>query len=145
LTPSMASISDVRLLQFDTFAESRGWLTALEATADVPFEIRRLFYIYQVPMGIDRAGHAHPHTEQCIIAVAGSLDVEVTDGEVRRTFNLSNAAIGLYIPPMIWVQLRNFTRDTVCLSAASTHYVPEDVIRNWDDYLTRLSAAQSER
>lgn len=124
-----------------THGDSRGKLTAIEGGADIPFEIRRLFYVYDVTGGGERAAHAHPDTEQCLIAISGALDVEVKSSKESRQFHLEDPAVGLYVPPMLWVRLFNFTSGAVCLAAASTHYVPEDVIRDWDEYRLRADAS----
>jgi len=128
----------VKLVNLTTHTDSRGRLTAIEGEADIPFAIQRLFYVYDVASGTDRAGHAHPATQQLLLAMTGSLEVEVTDGQTTRNYPLTVCNIGLYVPPMIWVSLKRFSAGALCLVAASTHYVASDVIREWGDYQTRL-------
>ena len=130
-------MSLVRLMSLKTHADPRGKLTAIEGASDLPFEIRRLFYVYDVAVGGERAAHAHPDTEQCLIAISGALDVEVKSPDASKEFHLTDPGVGLYVPPMLWVRLHNFTSGAVCLAAASTHYVPEDVLRDWDEYRRR--------
>jgi hypothetical protein len=130
----LTEISRVRLIPLKTHPDSRGKLTAIEGETDIPFAIQRLFYVYGVVDGGDRAGHAHPDTEQCLIAISGGLDVEVRSPNETKRFRLDDAGVGLYVPPMLWVTLSKFTPGGVCLAAASTHYVPEDVIRDWAEY-----------
>jgi hypothetical protein len=137
----LAQISRVRLVSLNTYSDARGRLTAIEGQSDIPFAIQRLFYVYGVLPGSDRAGHAHPDTEQCLIAISGRLDVEIMSPNENKQFRLEDAGVGLYVPPMLWVRLSNFTSGAVCLAAASTHYVPNDVIRDWDEYCRRASDA----
>lgn len=136
----LGNISLVRLIQLNTHADSRGKLTAIEGDSDIPFEIRRLFYVHDVAPATARAAHAHPDTEQCLIAISGALDVEVRSPDSSTRFHLDDRAIGLYVPAMLWVTLDNFSSGAVCLGAASTHYVPGDVIRDWDAYLRLANA-----
>jgi hypothetical protein len=137
----LTEMSRVRLIPLKTHADPRGKLTAIEGEADIPFAIQRLFYVYGVADGGDRAGHAHPDTEQCLIAISGALEVEVRSPNETKQFRLDDAGVGLYVPPMLWVTLSKFTPGGVCLAAASTHYVPADVIRDWDDYRRRAGDA----
>jgi dTDP-4-dehydrorhamnose 3,5-epimerase-like enzyme len=136
----VGDLSLVRLLDLNTHADPRGKLTAIEGESDIPFEIRRIFYVYGVSEGAQRAGHAHPDTEQCLVAVSGSLDVEVKDLEETRTFRLDDPGKGLYVPSMLWVSLLDFSAGAVCLAAASTHYAPGDVVRDWEQYRRMGSA-----
>jgi hypothetical protein len=137
----LTEISRVRLIPLKTHTDPRGKLTAIEGETDIPFAIQRLFYVYGVVDGGDRAGHAHPDTEQCLIAISGGLDVEVRSPHETKQFRLGDAGVGLYVPPMLWVTLSKFTPGGVCLAAASTHYVPEDVIRDWDEYCRQAGQA----
>jgi mannose-6-phosphate isomerase-like protein (cupin superfamily) len=137
----LTQISRVRLIQLKTNIDARGRLTAIEGESDLPFAIQRLFYVYDVSPGGERAAHAHPDTEQCLIAVSGALDVDVMSPEEQKHFRLDDPGIGLYVPPMLWVRLANFTPGAVCFAAASTHYVPEHVIRDWGEYVGRAGAA----
>ena len=134
-------ISRVRLISLKTHTDERGRLTAIEGESDIPFAIQRLFYVYGVADGGDRAGHAHPETEQCLIAVSGGLEVEVRSPNETKQFQLDDAGVGLYVPPMLWVTLSKFTPGGVCLAAASTHYVPDDVIRDWNEYCRQAGEA----
>lgn len=135
------NLSLVRLIRFNTHVDPRGALTAIEGETDVPFAIRRLFYVHRVAAGGDRAGHAHPDTDQVLIAISGALDVEVKDPDNSGSFRLDDPGVGLYVPPMVWVRLYNFTTGAVCLAAASTHYVPEAVLRDWEVYRRRAAEA----
>lgn len=131
----MSDLARVRLVPLTTSTDPRGALTAVEGGGDVPFEIRRIFYVYGVQPPYERARHAHPDTEQFLIAVAGSLTIDVADPYDTHTYHLDDPGVGLYVPAMLWIRLYDFTPDAVCLAAASTHYVPGDVIRVWDEYV----------
>ena len=133
----MTDLSSVRLVTLNTHAVPRGRLTAIEGESEIPFPIRRIFYVYGVVAGDERGGHAHPDTEQLLIALSGSLDVDVMSPTTTRTFHLADPGIGLYVSEMLWVRLYNFTADAVCFAAASTHYTEGHVIRSWDDYVSQ--------
>ena len=107
----------------------------MEGSSEIPFEIRRIFYVYGVQPNSERGGHAHPNTEQFLIAVAGSLTIDVASPAETQTYNLATPSLGLYVPEQLWVRLYDFSLDAVCLAAANTHYGEEDVIREWDEYV----------
>ena len=130
------SLAEARTIELPTHQDSRGFLTAIEAGWDVPFEIQRLFYLYNIAEPYERGGHAHPNTEQLLICMHGGMRVDLMDGESCQTHVLSSAGIGLYVPPMIWTRLYDFTSETVMLAAASTHYDEPTVIRRWAQYLS---------
>jgi hypothetical protein len=113
-------------------------LTAVEASLDVPFEIRRLFYMHGTPEGIERGGHAHRDTQQLLIAVSGSFTVELLDGRSSRRFSLNSPERGLYMPPMLFIRLFDFTRDAVCLVLADTHYEISKSIRGWEAFMAAI-------
>lgn len=131
----MTRLARVRMMSLPTFSDSRGMLTALEADKDVPFKIRRLFYVYNVQPPFERGGHAHPDTEQLLVCVCGSLKIDVSDPSGGRTYLLDDPSLGLYVPELVWTRLYDFTADAVCLAAASTHYGRADVIRDWGRYV----------
>lgn len=126
------------MIELPTHQDARGFLTAIETGADVPFAIRRLFYLYGVTEPFERGGHAHPDTEQLLICMHSTMRVDLMDGSSSETFTLSRPSLGLYVPAMVWTRLYDFTRETVMLAAASTHYDEPTVIRKWDDYVARL-------
>ena len=132
----------VRAIALPTFADDRGVLTAAEAGRHIPFEIRRIFFVYGIKPPFERGGHAHPRTEQLLVAVAGRLKVDLSDGVASATFSLDDPGRGLYIPELVWARLYDFSVDAVCLAAASTHYDNATVIRDWNTYL-RLGATSS--
>ncbi len=127
------TLADVRWLDITHIDDDRGTLTALE-NSELPFAIQRIFYMHRVPSGHERGGHAHRHTDQCVIAVAGTVSIDVSDGTRTETFRLDNPNRGLYMPRMIWVRLYEFAPTAVALVLCSTPYNPRHVIRSWDDY-----------
>jgi hypothetical protein len=106
---------------------------------DVPFPIRRVFYMYGVREPFERGGHAHPDTDQLLVCLHSSMRIDLHDASHCETYELSRPNVGLIIPAMIWTRLYDFTPETVCVVAASTYYDPPKVIRDWDDYLRRVN------
>lgn len=129
------SVADCRIVDLPKVTDPRGNLTFIEGGNQAPFEIRRVYYLYDVPGGETRGGHAHRELEQLIIAVSGSFDVIVDDGRQRETFFLNRSYYGLYIPRMVWRELANFSSGSVSLVLASTFYDPDDYFRDFDEYL----------
>lgn len=136
----MTPVSRVRTVSLPTYLDPRGSLTVAEGQLEIPFEISRIFYIYGVPPGHERGGHAHPYTEQFLICVAGGLTIDVSDPVATRIFELDDPGTGLYIPEMLWVRLYDFLPGAVCLAAASSRYSVADVIRDWDEYVEAARA-----
>ena len=135
------AVDDVQLLEFRKVANPKGNLTAIEGGQDVPFEIQRVFYLYDVPGGEARGGHAHRALEQVIIAASGSFDIVVEDGAATKTFFLNRSYFGLYVPPMTWAHLENFSSGSVGLVLASAHYDEADYYRDRDEYLRVVRAS----
>jgi len=129
------SIANVRLLDLPKVEDTRGNLTFVEGTRHVPFDIQRVYYLYDVPGGAERGGHAHRELEQLIIAMSGSFDVILDDGKARHRFHLNRSYYGLYVPKMIWRELDNFSSGSVCLVLASNRYDEGDYYRDHDEYL----------
>jgi dTDP-4-dehydrorhamnose 3,5-epimerase-like enzyme len=130
-----------RKISFPKIEDSRGSLSFIEAPNQIPFDIKRVYYLYDVPSGATRGGHAHLSTEQVIIALSGSFDIIVDDGYSRKTINLNRPHYGLYIPPGVWRELENFSSNSVALSIASTFFSEEDYIRDYD--LFKISVAKN--
>ena len=124
----------VRLIDFPIVHEPRGNLSFIEGNRHIPFEIRRVYYLYDVPGGATRGGHAHRELEQVIIAVSGSFDVVLDDGRERAKFSLNRSYHGLYVPRMIWRELENFSSGAVSLVLASDIYREEEYIRDFDEF-----------
>jgi len=133
------SIPGVRVVNLPRIHDPRGNLTFLEGLEHVPFEIRRVYWLYDVPGGESRAGHAMKTTQQLLIAASGSFDVHLDDGSARMKLQLNRSYIGLYVPPMIWRTLDNFSSGAVCLAIVSTHYDPADYHRDYDEFLKAAS------
>jgi hypothetical protein len=132
----LTDLSQVKLVTLRTNVDARsGRLTAVEGESEIPFPIRRIFYVYDVAPGDERGGHAHPATEQFLIAFGGSLDIDISSPTATQSFHLDNPGLGLYLPEMLWVRLHHFSPGALCFAAASTHYAEGDVIRSWDEYL----------
>lgn len=123
------ALENCRLIDLPKVMDNRGNLTFIEAGSHIPFEIKRVYYLYDVPGGAARGGHAHKQLEQFIIAAMGSFDVVLDDGFESRRFHLNRSYYGLYVPSMIWRELDNFSSGSVCLTLASDHFSEEDYVR----------------
>ena len=137
------SLADVRLLELPSFDDDRGILTAVEACVDVPFEIRRVFFLYGVQQGASRAGHAHRSSRQFLVPVAGSFRVEVSDAGGSKSYQLTDSHRGLFIPTMVWVHLDSFSANAVCLVLTDTLFDTSEYIREWDEFVRASRAAQA--
>ena len=129
------TINDCKIIRLPQEEDPRGSLTYIYENEQVPFPIRRVFYIYDVPAGKDRGAHAHRECWQFIIAASGALEVYVSDGENEKTYTLNRPYQGLLIPPGIWAQEREFSSGALCLVLASHEYSEADYIRSYSDYL----------
>lgn len=129
----MGLLDLVRWIDLHPNSDARGSLTAVEGAQTIPFEIKRVFYLTDVVA--DRAGHAHRDTHQFVIGVAGRFTVEVSDGHQTSSFPIQGSDRGLYLPPMVFVRLLDFSPGAVLLALASTHYDPSKSIRSWEDFL----------
>lgn len=119
----------VRLIDLPIVHDPRGNLSFVESNRHIPFPIERVYYLYDVPGGAVRGGHAHRELHQLIIALSGSFDVILDDGSTREKFFLNRSWYGLYVPPMTWRELENFSSGAVCLVLASRHFAESDYIR----------------
>jgi hypothetical protein len=126
------SVNDCRIVQLPKVTDPRGNLTFIEAGRHIPFEIRRVYYLYDVPGGESRGGHAHRALQQLIVAMSGSFDVIVDDGVDRRTFSLNRSYFGLFMPTMVWRELTNFSSGAVCTVLASQYYDEADYFRDYE-------------
>ncbi len=130
------SIKDCRIIELPKISDPRGNLSVIEGGINVPFDIKRVYYLYDVPGGSARAGHGHKELQQLIIAMSGSFDVIVDDGYQRKKFQLNRSYYGLYIPKMMWREVENFSSGGVCLVLASTVYDESDYYRDYEDFTT---------
>lgn len=124
-----------RLIELPRIPDPRGSLTFIEGGRHIPFHVQRTYWIYDVPGGEVRGGHAYRTLEELIVALSGSFEVEFDDGEARRTVLLNRSYYGLYVPPLIWRQLKSFSTNSVCLIAASAVYDESDYLREYPDFL----------
>jgi dTDP-4-dehydrorhamnose 3,5-epimerase-like enzyme len=124
------------LIQLPKIIDSRGNLSVIENSKEIPFDIQRVYWLYEVPTGELRGGHAHSNLQQVLIALHGSLAVTVDDGKKRKTFLLGKPNIGLYIGDNIWREMSDFSEGAVCLVLASKPYDPAGYIRNYNEFLS---------
>jgi hypothetical protein len=128
------SLADCRLMDLPRVNDPRGNLTFIEGGRHVPFEIKRVYYLYDVPGGAERGGHAHKDLHQLIIAMSGSFDVILDDGAQQKRFHLNRSYFGLYVCPMIWRALDNFSSGSVCMVLASILYDEADYFRDYEEF-----------
>jgi WxcM-like protein len=129
------SLTECRIIDLPKINDPRGNLTFIEGGRHVPFEIKRVYYLYDVPGGAERGGHAHRALHQLIIAMSGSFDVILRDGTQQQRFHLNRSYSGLLICPMIWREIDNFSSGSVCMVLASNFYNESDYYRNYDEFL----------
>lgn len=138
-TVAVAGMQRVAWASLATFSTPvRGSLTVVQSGQGIPFAIARIFYIYGATPNCERGGHAHYDTQQAFVAMRGHFSLELTDGGQTQKYKLDRPDRLLYVPPMIWARLYDFSDDAVCLVLASSLYDASDYIREWDDYLTAL-------
>jgi WxcM-like, C-terminal len=123
------------IINLPKIVDPRGTLTFLEGGRHIPFEVKRVFYLYDVPGGAERAGHALKRCHQFLIAMSGSFDVSVFNGKEKEKFSLNRSYYGLHLPPMFWREMDNFSSGSVCLVLASECYSEDDYYREYKDYL----------
>ena len=129
------SIEDVKIIELPKFTDPRGNLSFVEQLNHIPFEIKRTYWIYDVPGGENRGGHAFRQNEEFIVALSGAFDVIVDDGENKKTFLLNRSYYGLYVPAGLWREMRNFSTNSLALEFGSIHYDEKDYVRSYDDFL----------
>lgn len=130
----MSCIDECKIIDLPKIHDPRGNLTFIEGAKHIPFDIKRVYYLYDVPGGAERGGHAHKDLSQIIIAIAGSFDVIINDGSDKQRFHLNRSYFGLYICPMIWRELDNFSSGSVCLVLASDYFSEADYIRDFSQF-----------
>jgi hypothetical protein len=134
----MSTIHDTRIVQLPKIPDHRGNLTFIEAGRPAPFVIERAYWIYDVPGGEVRGGHAYHELQEFFVALSGSFDVVFDDGKERKIVSLNRSYFGLYVPNMIWRHLENFSTNSVCLILASLPYSSDDYIRDYELYLDAI-------
>jgi hypothetical protein len=128
-------LNDCRLIELPKITDPRGNLTFVEGGNHIPFDIRRVYYLYDVPGGSDRGAHAHKNLHQFVIAMSGSFDIVLDDGNRQRRFHLNRSYYGLYVCPMMWRTLDNFSSGGVCMVLASERYDESDYIRDHQEFI----------
>ena len=136
----VTNVDDCNLIYLPKITARQGNITPVEGVNDIPFNITRVYYLYDVPGGESRGGHAHKELQQLIVSAMGSFDVVIDDGIKKRTVTLNRAYYGLYIPKMIWRELQNFSSGGICLVLASLPYSEEDYIRDYTLFLEQKVA-----
>ena len=134
-----SSVYDCSVIDMGKINHVSGNITVVENNKNIPFEIRRAYYLYDVPGGVSRGGHAHKGLHQLIVAASGSFDVNLDDGNVKRSVMLNRPYYGLLIVPGIWRELDNFSSGAVCLVVASSLYDESDYIREYEMFLKEKS------
>lgn len=129
------SVYDCSLIELDKHHFAQGNISIVENRRDIPFDVKRIYYLYDIPGGESRGGHAHKELEQLIFAVGGSFDIIIDDGTVKRTITLNKPYIGLHIVPGIWREIVNFSSGATCLVLASHLYDERDYWRSYDEFL----------
>lgn len=129
-------VFDCSIIELDKHHHPKGNLTIVENGITIPFDVKRIYYLYDVPGGESRGGHAHKELSQLIVAASGSFNVTLDDGNIRRTFTLNRPYQGLLVVPGIWRELDDFSSGSVCLVLASHGYEEDDYIRDYDDFLS---------
>lgn len=130
------SINKCKIIELPKISDPRGNLSFIEGGQHIPFDIKRVYYLYDVPGGSDRGSHAHKNLHQFIVAMSGSFDVMLDDGKEKKRFHLNRSHYGLYVCPMMWRDLDNFSSGAVCMVLASEHYDEADYIREYDQFVT---------
>ena len=129
------TIDDCKIIELPRFLDARGNLSFVEQNNHIPFEIKRTYWIYDVPGGEERGGHAFRQNEEFIVALSGAFDVVVDDGQQKKTFTLNRSYYGLYVPNGLWREMKNFSTNSFALEFGSTHYDKADYIRSYEEFL----------
>jgi hypothetical protein len=134
-------LADCKVIELPKINEPRGNLTFIEGGVHVPFDIARVYYLYDGPGGAERGGHAHKALHQLIVAMSGSFDVVLDDGHGKQRVHLNRSYQGLYVCPMIWRELDNFSSGSVCMVLASNRYQESDYYRDYNEFVAALPSA----
>jgi hypothetical protein len=143
--PASTGLAACHMVAFPRVNDPRGNLSFVEGGEHIPFDIRRVYWLYDVPGGAERGGHAHRNLQQVVVAMSGSFDIVLDDGTIQHRFHLNRSYAGLYIPSMIWREIDNFSSGSVCMVLASEHFDESDYIRDLSEFrqLTRCASASS--
>ncbi|MEK6922607.1 MAG: FdtA/QdtA family cupin domain-containing protein [Nanoarchaeota archaeon] len=132
------SLKECKLLKLPTFPEERGTLTVIEGNNHIPFDLKRIYYVYEVPENQKRGSHSNKYSSQVMIALNGKFNVTLDDGKEKKKFTLDNPSIGLYVPHMVWIDADNFTRGTIMLILRPTIYDKNDYIGDYEEFKRRI-------
>lgn len=132
---SSITVEEVKIIELPKFTDPRGNLSFVEQLNHIPFEIKRTYWIYDVPGGEERGGHAFRQNQEFIVALSGAVDVIVDDGYNKKLFTLNRSYYGLYVPAGLWRKMGNFSTNSLALEFGSIHYNPNDYIRDYDEFL----------
>lgn len=135
------SIKDCQIIELTKINDPRGNLTFIENSKHIPFEMKRVFYLYDVPGGSNRAGHALKQCKQFLIAMSGSFDVIIDDGFQKQSYHLNRSYYGLYISPSTWREIENFSSGSVCMVLASEFYDESEYYRNYQEFLNAVQVS----
>ncbi len=135
-------LKDCRIIKLPKIQDNRGNLTFIESGRHIPFDIKRTYHLYDVPGGASRAAHGHKNLHQLMVAMSGSFDVTLDDGSEKKLFHLNRSYDGLYIPPMMWRDLDNFSSGAVCMVWASEYYDENDYFRDYNNFLAAAREQQ---
>lgn len=138
-------LEQCRIIGLPRIEDPRGNLTFIEQGNHIPFEIKRVYYTYDVPGGSERGSHAHKNLHQLIVAMSGSFDVVLDDGINKHRFHLNRSYCGLYVPPMMWRLIDNFSSGSVCMVLASELYDENDYYRNYEEFLKDVKALEQQK
>jgi dTDP-4-dehydrorhamnose 3,5-epimerase-like enzyme len=133
------SVYDAFIIELSQIGERNGHITIAEGVKDLPFEVKRVFYIYDIPAGVSRGAHSHKSCHQFLVATSGAFEVQLDDGRNKRTVRLDRPYYGLYIPPGIWANEQSFSGGVICLALTSHIYSEDDYIRNYKDFIENLN------
>lgn len=131
-----SGLETCRIIELPKISDPRGNLTFVEGGGHIPFDIKRVYYLYDVPGGAERGGHAHKDLYQLIIAMSGSFDIVLDDGNEKKRFHLCRSYYGLCVCPMMWREMDNFSSGAVCLVLASNYYDESDYYRDYDEFIS---------
>lgn len=130
----MTTVKDVKIIELPKFTDPRGNLSFVEQLNHIPFEIKRTYWIYDVPGGENRGGHAFKQNEEFIVSLSGAFEVIVDDGNQKKRFTLNRSYYGLYVPAGLWREMENFSTNSLALEFGSIHYDEKDYVRSYDEF-----------
>lgn len=138
------TVYDCSLIYLPKIKDRAGNITVVENSTEIPFQVNRVFYLYDIPSGESRGAHVHKKCHQFLVAASGSFEVLIDDGRTKRLIQLNRPDIGLHIPPTIWASEINFSSGSICLVLASHNYEPSDYIREYNEFLKFKNTAEND-